>query len=213
MNKKKQYKFVKEVIRRGHLMVNVPVFIIMFGTPFLLPYIASLFSTDGIVVLSFFLGLFLGFVLAWTWWSFSITKWRMWAIENTHQNDWAEINRIAVKEKLIWSEGHRFEKTEIRNKKENEEIKAFYDKINEVSQENTLEKIEDDLSIPPKSEYYFDRSELIFETVVNLLLCCFGIYLIRYYNFGFGLFFTVLMIFAFDFKAIKISITERFKLN
>ena len=203
INKTQQYKSVKEVIRRGHIVVNVPVLIIMFGIPFLFFYLLSFFTPSAYTVVAFLLSIVLGFILGWTWWSFSIAKWRMWSIEHTHQDDWKELKNKAVKEKLIWPEGHHFEKTEIRNKIEKETIEAFYAKINNEEQAITLEHIEDDLSVPSETQYYFNRSELIFETVSSIFLLILGIFLLLSGNFFIGLMLTGLMLYTFDYKALK----------
>jgi len=197
---KKQYKSVKEVINRGQFSVNVPVYIISIGIPVLSVFIISHFTPSVITVIVGILSFVLSFILAWTWWSFAISKWRLWAMKNTDKKDWVELNKKAIEGFLIWEEGHKFEKTEIRNNEEQKKIELFYKEINE---RKLLKNINDDLSIPPKIEYYFNRSELIAGIIINLLLILFGVYFSIYLNFIVGFIFTVWMIYSFDFELFR----------
>lgn len=57
---------------------------------------------------------------AWLWWSFSVPKWRLWAMERT--DDWEMLEREAISDGLIWDErtlwGWLFSKTEIWSAKD-----------------------------------------------------------------------------------------------
>jgi hypothetical protein len=54
-------------------------------------------------------------ISAWLWWSISIPKWRVWAMERS--DDWNALACVAISFGLIWDEktllGRFFEKTEI----------------------------------------------------------------------------------------------------
>ena len=99
---------VDKAINRGHLIVNVPVFVSIIGCPALALYLSrqNLIPDWGIGI-----AFLIGFVLAWLIWSFMITKWRIWAFENVRNVH--ELKKRAIQEKLIWNEGNIFEKTEI----------------------------------------------------------------------------------------------------
>jgi len=70
---------VNKAIKRGHLIVNVPVFIALYGCPAIALYLSNENLIPGWGIGIAFL---LGFVLAWIIWSYMITKWRIWAFEN-----------------------------------------------------------------------------------------------------------------------------------
>ncbi len=70
---------VDKAIKRGHLIVNVPVFIAIIGCPALALYLSKQNLIPGWGIGIAFL---IGFVLAWLIWSFMITKWRIWAFRN-----------------------------------------------------------------------------------------------------------------------------------
>lgn len=99
---------VKKAILRGHLVVNIPVLIIMIGTAFVFIIITNVYNLPQGFPL---IGFGLGFILAWLYWSLSITKWKIWAFErvrNVH-----ELKSRAILEGLIWKDDHIFGKTEI----------------------------------------------------------------------------------------------------
>ena len=72
----------------------------------------------------------LGFIAAWSWWSYMVPRWRVWA--------WSRVRNLkglrvrAVRAGLIWPEGHFFEKTELRSKELRNEIARLEAKENEA---------------------------------------------------------------------------------
>lgn len=115
---------VDQAISRGHFMVNVPVAIAFFGSPVLSIYLYHIRLISGWGIGVAFL---IGFVLAWIIWSFMITKWRVSAFENVRNVH--ELKKRAIEEKLIWSDGNFFEKTEIRNSQEKIKLKELQKKF------------------------------------------------------------------------------------
>ena len=90
---------VDKAIKRGHLVINVPVFFLMMGTPCLAMYLFSekLIPDWGIAV-----SFLIGFLFAWLYWSYGITKWRIWAFEyvrNVH-----ELKKKAIQQGLVWKD-------------------------------------------------------------------------------------------------------------
>lgn len=108
---------VTAAIALGTLWVNIPVIPLMF-TPIALFVFLSAGKANQQPVASDLLpslGLFvLGFVLAWSWWSIMVPRWRLWAW--SHVEALVELKRRAVRAGLIWPDGHLFEKTEFRTK-------------------------------------------------------------------------------------------------
>ena len=70
---------VNDAIKRGQLIVNLPVFIFLFGFPILSWYLSNqnIIPEWGIIV-----AVGCGFLFSWLIWSYMITKWRIWAFEN-----------------------------------------------------------------------------------------------------------------------------------
>ncbi len=111
---------VAACITIGQWWVNGPVGLLMFsgllaaiGVAFIVPQGA--FPGRGLVAGICGVG---GWVAAWTWWSWAIPRWRIWALCNV--TDWRELKERAVAVKLTWPDGHIFEKTEIRSAKQRE---------------------------------------------------------------------------------------------
>ncbi len=158
---------VNKAITRGHLIVNIPVFICIIGIPVLSIYLSNqnLIPKWGIVI-----GFLVGFVVAWSAWSFMITKWRIWAFENVRNVH--ELKKRAIQEKLIWNDGNIFEKTEIRTLEDKEELKKLEKKFEKE------DVYKEDYSIPPKTIIHYSKSLGAFELIISILIIGVGIYFI-----------------------------------
>ena len=98
---------VEEAIRRGRQRVNYPAMAII-----VIPLVLIWLSPDAPDLL--WPPALVGTVVAaWLWWSWSLPRWRVWALENVEDLD-AFIS-AAVAEQLMWPPGHLLEKTEIRS--------------------------------------------------------------------------------------------------
>jgi hypothetical protein len=98
---------VGKAVLIGHLIVTVPVLIIILGISFLGRILAPSYS---------FLFLFVGFILAWAWWSLMVPRWRRWALKNGAPAD--RLQKWAAATGLVWPKGWIFEKTEFKAKDE-----------------------------------------------------------------------------------------------
>lgn len=163
----KQEVSVNFAIKRGQLMVNLPVFIVIFGFPALAWYLSdqNMIPEWGIIV-----AVGCGFVFSWLIWSYMITKWRIWAFENVRNVH--ELKKKAVQAKLIWQDNHIFEKTEIRTKNEKLKLKKIQEKF-------TLEDdYKEDYSIPPETKIYYSKFDYTFQLFIALTITCVGSYII-----------------------------------
>jgi hypothetical protein len=99
----------------GLLWVNGPVLPLMFGTPALIVVLAEKIGIlEGAVALILLgAGFVAGFILAWSWWSLTVPKWRLWAYRRV--DDIAKLKQWAVAVGLTWPDGHVFENTEIKS--------------------------------------------------------------------------------------------------
>ena len=161
----KQEISVDKAINKGHLIVNIPVFVTMFGIPILGNYL----STNGILPSWVFgFSILAGFVLAWLVWSIIITKWRIWAFKNVQNVH--ELKKRAVQEKLIWSDGSIFEKTEIKTKNDKKQLLILEKKF---EQEDFFRE---DFSVPPKTELYYSKTTIYVEVFISVLIIAVGVY-------------------------------------
>lgn len=156
---------VNKAINRGHLIVNIPVFICIIGIPALSFYLSNqnLIPKWGIGI-----GFVLSFVVAWLVWSFMVTKWRIWAFENVRNVH--ELKKRAIQEKLIWNDGNIFEKTEIRNSEDKSRLKKLEKKF---EQEDAYRE---DHSLPLKMEIHYSKAYNYVELGVSILIIGVGIY-------------------------------------
>jgi hypothetical protein len=79
------------------------------------------------------IGILMAFLLGWLVWSLAIPKWRIWAFENIDEKFHNQLKNEAIKAKLIWPDGHMFEKTEIRTQEQKIKIKAINNRIKELN--------------------------------------------------------------------------------
>jgi len=165
----KQEISVSKAISRGHLIVNVPVFISMFGIPALALYLShkNLIPNWGIGV-----SFIIGFVTAWLVWSFMITKWRIWAFENVRNVH--ELKKRAIAEKLIWKDGNIFEKTEIKSAEQKQKLKILKNKFDKK------DVFKEDFSIPKSKKIYYSKKVNLINMFVMLACSFFGVYLVIY---------------------------------
>jgi hypothetical protein len=158
---------VDEAISKGQRMVNYPVMIIMFGTIGLTLYlgIQKIIPTWGFPV-----GFVLAFGLAWLWWSFMITKWRLWAFDNVRNVH--ELKKRAIQEKLIWADNSIFEKTEIQNASDKEKLTTLQNKFRQE------DLFQDDLTIANETVIYYSKGKNFIEMAVMLGCLGVGVYLL-----------------------------------
>jgi hypothetical protein len=99
----------QRAVRIGLLAVNGPILILLA-----LPYV--LLSGRGGVWAP--IGVVLGFVAAWLYWSIAIPRWREWALRRGADPD--ELQHRAEKVGLVWKRGSVFERTEFRPRRREE---------------------------------------------------------------------------------------------
>lgn len=82
-----------------------------------------------VLMLGVLLSCTLGIVCAWTWWSFNVPRWRVWAYRRV--DDITALKRTAISVGLIWPAGSWFEKTEIRSRALQAELDCLENKDND----------------------------------------------------------------------------------
>ena len=94
---------VGRAITVGWLVVNLPTLVIIFSV---------LIIGFSLVPNGRWIFLALAVLLGWLWWSFTVPRWRRWALNRGA--DPAKLQRWAVITGLVWRKGSVFEKTEFR---------------------------------------------------------------------------------------------------
>lgn len=92
------------------LWINLPVLMIMglgmlcfgFGLVLLLP--------ERFAIIAVVFAMVMSFILAWTYWSFMVPRWRIGSLKRV--KNWDKLLFWSVNQ-LVWPQGHFFERTEI----------------------------------------------------------------------------------------------------
>lgn len=153
---------VYQALNRATWMVSVPSWILMIATPGLSIYFAG---QDFIPKWGIAMGFSVGFLLAWLYWSYSITKWRIWAFD--HVRNVHHLKKKAINRGLIWKDKSWFEKTEIRSKLDKLKLKQIQKKFEKKDVFN------DDPSIPKVTKIYYSIALAILE--LFFMVVCFGL--------------------------------------
>lgn len=128
MTKKEEIE-INKVLNKGQLLINFPVMIVMTGLGYLTFYLKEISVISNSVMI---IGFIIAFVGGWLVWSFFIPKWRIWAFESVDEKLHPYLKEEAIKAKMIWKDGHMFEKTEIRSEEQKIKIEAINKRIEEL---------------------------------------------------------------------------------
>jgi hypothetical protein len=97
----------------GHLVVNVPVLVIIALVGLVGDVlIGSHLAWGTSLPIGWVVGLLAGCAVAWLWWSWSVPRWRRWALRRGAAPD--QLQRLAAATLLVWPKGSIFERTEFR---------------------------------------------------------------------------------------------------
>jgi hypothetical protein len=88
----------------GTLVVNVPVFGLLFGPAVAAGALGHEASLPWVLPFSL--------LAAWGWWSLAVPRWRLWAYARVAST--GELRQKAETAGLVWPRGSLFERTEIR---------------------------------------------------------------------------------------------------
>ncbi len=89
----------------GILLVNGPVLVLLVGPSFLAVRSGQERFWPATLALSL--------VAAWSWWSFSVPRWRLWAYERVQST--GALQWWALATGLVWPRGSVFERTEFKS--------------------------------------------------------------------------------------------------
>lgn len=104
---------IGQAILIGQLVVNIPVLIIILSVSAIDIWIYLSLSYK-ISVSGLIIPILIGVAVGWLWWSFSVPRWRQWALKNGAAE--SELQKWAVITGLVWPKGSIFEKTEFKAK-------------------------------------------------------------------------------------------------
>ena len=112
-------------VQRGYWTVSLPVWLLLMGfmwPPILYFGVDAAFNTSrGLCAIG--LGLLLGIIAGWAWWSVTAPRWRLWAYQRV--TDLHLLEQLAVADKLVWPIDHVFTRTELRRGLLRERLMAY----------------------------------------------------------------------------------------
>lgn len=153
---------VEKALSRGQIIaVFIPLACIV-ATPLVS---AVIFGPNAFSVIGGIIG---GFLASWLAWSIGITYWRLWAFENVRNVH--QLKKRAVEEKIIWRDGHFFERTEIRNAEQKEKLRLLEQRF---SQDDIFY---DDLSVPNATYIYFSKVNSYSEIIAGIGMLAAAVY-------------------------------------
>ena len=108
---------VQAAVNKGYKDVSMVSAFLLIGT-LIMSLVLGVFvmNTTDVGEIIVCASLPLGFVLAWLWWSYSVPRWREWALKQPGV-DPNELQKAAEVITLVWPKGHFFEKTEFKLRK------------------------------------------------------------------------------------------------
>lgn len=190
---------VQEAINKGQQTVNYPVFAVMIiGIAFSI-FLFNITIHQAIPTTFLLLSIF---IFPWLYWSFAIVYWRIWAFTNVRNVH--ELKRKAIEGKLIWPDESIFNKTEIRNSKQQrilDQLELKF-KLHDIH-----EYIHDNESLPVELKIYNSKSAKYLQTVGAFSFIIFGLYEILIDEFITGLLILGMGAFLF-YEKNKISLVE-----
>jgi hypothetical protein len=152
---------VESAIRKGQRNITYPSLLIMVTIQTIIVYFAI---QNYITKWQIVLGVILSIALAWLYWSLTITKWRIWSLENVRNIH--DLKQKAIQYKLIWSDGSIFEKTEFKTNLQILKLTTLNEKFN---RKDIIEPFIDDLSIPKETIIYYSKIKNYIEMGIILI--------------------------------------------
>lgn len=161
---------VDNAIRIGHFVINVPVVFV-----FIIGFIGSIGIAAKFEIASFLiLGFPLTFLLTWLTWSFVTTEWKIWAYSNCRNVH--ELERRAMNEQLIWTEGTNLEKYEFRTSKQKFSLAKLQNKF--IKNDIEIE-VYDDGSIPNETYIFYSKIPKLLFISISIMTFASSVMLIR----------------------------------
>lgn len=159
---------VETALRRGRLLLKViPMAILFLGIVLSMALSsARLIAPWGIAA-----GLLLSGIASWLWWSFAVTRWRIWSLK--HVRNIHELMDYAEQDKLLWRRGRWPQRTEIKTQAQKELLAQL------EAKRAAPDVIRDDQGIPLETVVHYSRAQTGFTVIIGSLLICLCLYFLR----------------------------------
>ena len=156
-----------DAIKKAEKMLSYPMLIIFFGLVGLSFYLVIMESMPAWIIP---VGFLISFTISVFYWSFMITKWKLWAFENAQNVH--ELKKRAIQEKLIRADDHILTKIEIWNSAQREKWNSLQPRFNEK------DIFKDNFAIPNETIIYYAKGKILMQMIIWVACIGVGIYLI-----------------------------------
>jgi len=139
---------VDEAILRGTRMVVYPRFFFFIAGFGIIAYLAATKQVPGGYI---FLGMILGLICGWLYWSIASVKWKAWAYDNVRNVH--ELQKRAVKEGIIAEDGSFWDGTTIKLGGDGEKLSSLQAKF------DVPDVFTDDYQVPAETQIFYSKSK------------------------------------------------------
>ena len=192
---------VNDAIKKGRLTVNLPgaliFLIILFGIPSLL---LQYTEKNWIIIVCLAVSAVVGFALGWIYSGFAVVRWKIWAFENVKNVH--ELKEKAIKENIIYKDGHWSEKLNFANYEQRQKLKMLERRFLSKDQHH------DDLHVSKETAVYISKKSTYLFMGIGISLSGVAVYryTIQFYSNALplgilGLFF--LIVGFYDYRKIE----------
>lgn len=101
---------IQAAVQRGIRTVNMPIPFIMMAVWLVGMLLGEIVFHNLLILVA---GFILGFGAGWLWWSYSVPRWRRWALAQPGVKA-TDLQAAAEEAMLVWPAGHFLEKTELK---------------------------------------------------------------------------------------------------
>ena len=141
---------VDQAIRRGKQLITYPMIVIAIAGIVL----TMMLGITGVISWVFMLiGMLLSILVSLVYWSFMITRWRLWAFDNVRNVH--ELKSRAISNNLIWPDNSFFSKAEIRTSFQKSKWLSLQERFRSV------DVFQEDFTIPSETVVYYSKKKAI----------------------------------------------------
>ncbi|MGB3800857.1 MAG: hypothetical protein WA952_13665 [Lewinella sp.] len=142
----------------GHLYITLPALIFWLGLP-ILAYALVIPYGWGWTGTAIAAALLAGYGIAWRWWGWTVTHWRIQTFGSLDDIDWLRLEQLAERYFLMWPHGHPAEELEVRPGDRDRRIREVMERNADL---RALEKVFFGFDTPRKYGYRLRRLRLLF---------------------------------------------------
>ncbi|PPK85051.1 hypothetical protein CLV84_1940 [Neolewinella xylanilytica] len=150
----------------GHLYITLPALVLWLGLPLLAYLLVAPFGWwwTGLAAAA---ALLAGYGIAWRWWGWTVTHWRIRSFGSLDEIDWLRLEVLAERYLLTWPHGHPAEELEVRTGDQDRRIREVMERNSDL---RAMEKVFFGFDTPRRYGYGLTRKSLYISLGSRLLV-------------------------------------------